>query len=110
MLDIQPLWGFLLYGVYAIAERLSGAESHTYYIEFLCLIITLFFIFYTLAQKETGKSKEEAGILGFKRSLAAHSFTWIGVQTMFVYMFAYVQYKMPELSALKWGRWFQFPF
>jgi Na+/melibiose symporter-like transporter len=104
LMDIQPLWGFLLYGIYAIIERLSGAESHTYYVEFICLLITLFFIFQTLLQKEAGKSKEEAGILGFKKILAAHSFTWIGIQTMFVYMFAYVQYKMPDLSALKMGQ------
>jgi MFS family permease len=68
------------------------------------LIITLFFIVYALSQKEAGKSKEEAGIIGFKKVLAAHSFTWIGVQTMFVYMFAYVQYKMPGLDALKMGQ------
>ena len=55
-------------------------------------------------QKEAGKSKEEAGIIGFKKLLAAHSFTWIGIQTMFVYMFAYDQFKMPQLNALKMGQ------
>lgn len=104
MMDIQPLWGFLVYSVYAIIKRLSGVESNNYYVEILCLIITLFFIIYTLAQKETGKSKEEGGILGFKKLLAAHSFTWIGVQTMFVYMFAYVQYKLPQLDNMKMGQ------
>ena len=46
----------------------------------------------------------KAGIIGFKKLLAAHSFTWIGVQTMFVYMFAYVQYKMPQLDNMKMGQ------
>lgn len=104
MLDIQPLWGFLLYSVYAIIKRLAGIESENYYVEIGCLIITLVFIVYALSQKEAGKSKEEAGIIGFKKVLAAHSFTWIGIQTMFVYMFAYVQYKMPGLDALKMGQ------
>lgn len=104
MLDIQPLWGFLIYSVYGVIKRLSGIQTSNYYPEIACGIITLFFIIYTLLQKEAGKSKEEAGIIGFKKVLAAHSFTWIGVQTMFVYMFAYVQYKMPNLNALKMGQ------
>lgn len=104
MMDIQPLWGFLLYSVYGIVKRLAGFESNSYYVEALCLLITLFFIVYTLMQKESGMSKEDAGILGFKKLLAAHSFTWIGVQTMFVYMFAYVQYKMPQLDNMKMGQ------
>ncbi len=32
--------------------------------------------------------------MDLKKVLAAHSFTWVGIQTMFVYMFAYVQYKV----------------
>lgn len=112
MMDIQPLWGFLAYSVYAIAKKLIGFNGYSLsihgieidYVVVLCLIITFFFIFYTLAQKEAGKSKEEAGIIGFKKLLAAHSFTWIGVQTMFVYMFAYVQYKMPGLDNMKMGQ------
>ena len=30
--------------------------------------------------------------------LAAHSFTWIGVQTMFIYMFAFLRYRLPDLN------------
>lgn len=104
LMDIQPLWGFLIYSVYAIIKRLAGIESKNYYVEIICLVITLLFILYALSQKEAGKSNEEAGIIGFRKVLAAHSFTWIGVQTMFVYMFAYIQYKMPHLNALKMGQ------
>lgn len=104
MLDIQPLWGFLIYSVYGVIKRLSGIQTTNYYPEIACVVITFFFIIYTLLQKEADKSKEEAGIIGFKKVLAAHSFTWIGIQTMFVYMFAYVQYKMPTLDALKMGQ------
>ncbi len=112
MMDIQPLWGFLAYSIYAIAKKLIGFSGYSVSIAniqidiviILCLFITFFFVFYTLAQKEAGKSKEEAGIIGFKKLLAAHSFTWIGVQTMFVYMFAYVQYKLPGLDNMKMGQ------
>ncbi len=91
---IQPLWGFLIYAVYAITFRLLNIKFENYYAEIICLLITLYFIFKVLLQKSENKSAAEKGIIGFKKVLAAHSFTWIGIQTMFVYMFAYVQYKI----------------
>ena len=92
--NIQPLWGFLLYAVYAITTRLLQIKLNNYYAEIICGVVTLYFILKVLFKSAEGKSKHEAGIIGFKKVLAAHSFTWIGVQTMFVYMFAYVQYKV----------------
>ena len=94
LISIQPLWGFLLYAVYAITMRLLKITFDNYYAEIICFIITLIFIFKVLLRKTEGKSKSEKGIIGFKKVLAAHSFTWIGIQTMFIYMFAYVQYKV----------------
>lgn len=110
---IQPLWGFLIYAVYAISMRLLNIKFENYYAEILCFIITLFFIIKVLTQKSVNKSIAEKGIIGFKKVLAAHSFTWVGIQTMFVYMFAYVQYKvfgltdgssMPEEISIQMGK------
>ena len=92
--DIQPLWGFLIYAVYAITARLFKFEMDNYYVEIICFAITLFFILKVILKNTSGLSKLESGLVGFKKVLAAHSFTWIGIQTMFVYMFAYVQYKI----------------
>ncbi len=91
---IQPLWGFLLYAIYAITLRALNIKFDNYYAEIVAFLITLFFIFKVLLQKTEGKSASEKGIIGFKKVLAAHSFTWVGIQTMFVYMFAYVQFKV----------------
>ncbi len=102
--NIQPLWGFFIYSIYGIIKHLTHYEPGNYYVEIACFVLTLFFIVLALLQKEAGKSKEVAGIIGFKKILAAHSFTWVGIQTMFVYMFAYVNYKMPELDALSMGQ------
>jgi MFS family permease len=96
--DIQPLWGFLIYAVYAITIKLLQIRFNNYYVEILCFAITLYFIFKVLAKSDAGKSKSEAGLIGFKKVLAAHSFTWIGIQTMFIYMFAYVQYKVYDIA------------
>ncbi len=97
--SIQPLWGFLIYAVYVIVIRIAHFRTNNYYIEILCFIITLFFISKSLLASSKGKSKNAAGLISFKKVLAAHSFTWIGIQTMFIYMFAYVQFKVFNISA-----------
>lgn len=91
---IEPLWGFLIYSIYAIVMRVLNIHFDNYYAEIICFIITIVFILKVLSQKSEGKSAAEKGLIGFKKVLAAHSFTWVGIQTMFVYMFAYVQYKV----------------
>jgi len=92
--NIRPLWGFLIYAVYAITARLFKFEMDNYYMEIVCFVITLFFIIQVILKTTDGLGKKQRGIIGFKKVLAAHSFTWLGIQTMFVYMFAYVQYKV----------------
>lgn len=99
LINIRPLWGFLMYGIYAIVKRLSGFEIPGYYFEMFALLVSVVLIAETLLKKEDGKSAEEAGKIGFQKVLAAHSFTWIGVQSMFIYFFAFVSFKMPDLIA-----------
>lgn len=99
MMNIRPLWGFLMYGIYAIIKRLSDFEFPGYYFEIFALIVTILLVAHALLQKEDGKSKEEAGKIGFQKVLAAHSFSWIGVQSMFIYFFAFVEFQIPELSS-----------
>lgn len=97
-LNIRPLWGFLMYGVYAIIKRLSGFEFPGYYFEAFAFGLTAILIIQALAKKETGKSAEVAGKIGFQKVLAAHSFSWIGVQSMFIYFFAFVEFQIPDLT------------
>ncbi|MCX7876248.1 MAG: MFS transporter [Melioribacteraceae bacterium] len=87
---IEPLWGFLIYSVYAIVMKLLNIHLENYYAEIICFVLTIFFILKVISQK----NEKGEGINSFKKVLAAHSFTWIGIQTMFVYMFAYVQFKV----------------
>jgi maltose/moltooligosaccharide transporter len=96
--SIRPLWGFLIYGIYAIVKRLSGFEFPGYWFEFFALGLSLFLIAQALLKSEEGKSKEEAGKIGFQKVLAAHSFSWIGAQSMFIYFFAFVDFRMPGMS------------
>lgn len=101
---IQPLWGFLIYGIYAMTIKLAGIEKDNYYVEIFCFALTIILLIKAVSTSEKGKSKSEAGLIGFQKVLAAHSFTWVGIQTMFVYMFTYVQAAMPDLSADKMGQ------
>lgn len=113
LLYIEPLWGFLVYAVYGIVAKLFDYHPGNYIAEIICFLITVLFILKTLLEKTGNKDSVQQGILAFKKILAAHSFTWIGIQTMFVYMYPYVQYKVfgynassviPEQDKLEMGR------
>lgn len=108
--DIKPLWGFLVYSVYASVLHLSGIEVAHYYFEILALLITLYFVFETLTKKEHDYSEHEAKHLGFKKVLAAHSFSWIGIQTMFVFCYAFLQEKMSGLTNEELGQTISYSF
>ncbi len=101
MKTILPLWGFLLYAIYGFLIRLAGIPRIPHYgFELFCLLVTIVVIAYTLTRKEDGSDKEKDGLTGFRKVLAAHSFTWIGVQTMFIYLFAFVKFRVPELMEI----------
>jgi MFS family permease len=94
LINIKPLWGFIAYDIYAIALQISGIKTDHYWAEIIAAIITLYFVIMTLFTKETSDDNS----IGFRKVLAAHSFSWIGVQTMFVFIIAFLQDKMPSLS------------
>ena len=108
--DIKPLWGFLAYSVYASFLHLTGTTTEHYYGEIAALIITLYFVFETLSKKEQNYSELEAKHLGFKKVLAAHSFSWIGIQTMFVFTYAFLQDKMSGLDVDQLGQTISYSF
>ena len=43
-------------------------------------------------------------LVEFRKVLAAHAFSWIGVQAMFVYMIAFVQQRFPNLDPKAGGQ------
>jgi len=99
MRTILPLWGFLLYALYIILTKITPMPIIPgYKLEMVAAALTVVLIIYTLSKKERGISRERDGIIGFRKVLAAHSFTWIGVQAMFIYFFAFVKYRIPDLS------------
>ncbi|TRX58069.1 MFS transporter [Thalassomonas sp. M1454] len=104
MINIKPLWGFIIYDIYAMGRQLSGATVDNYYVEIICAILTVKFVMQTMIAKEDDKTEHEAGLVGFRKILAAHSFSWIGIQTMFVFIFAFLQDKMTGISDADLGQ------
>lgn len=114
MMNIKPLWGFIIYDIYAMGLQISGIKTDHYWAEIIAAIITLFFVVQTLTAKEKveliGNDKnlnlpeQKNDLVGFRKVLAAHSFSWIGVQTMFVFIIAFLQDKMPSLSDDELGK------
>ncbi len=101
---IKPLWGFLIYAIYAMYARLTGFHDFDLYVNWFAGVLSIVLIAYTIFKKTDHLDEEEKGLEGFRKILAAHSFTWIGVQTMFVYMFAYLQYNFTALNDKELGQ------
>jgi MFS family permease len=103
LMIIQPLWGFLIYSVYAFALRLLDITIEHYWVEIACVILTLFFIIKSLAAKDVSNADGTSEV-GFKKVLAAHSFTWLGVQSMFIYVIGFVNQNHPSLNDTETGQ------
>ena len=101
LVAIRPLWGFLVYDVYAMTLRLLNIEVDHYYAEIACLVATVLLVTQALLEKER---PGHPGLASFRKVIAAHSFSWVGIQTTFVFLFAYLQQALPHLSDIDMGR------
>jgi MFS family permease len=100
LMAIQPLWGFLIYDIYAMSLRIAGIEHDHWYAEIVCGALTVFLIAKALL------AKEDAGdhLVGFRQVLAAHSFSWVGIHTTLVFLIVYIQSIMTGVDDIQLGR------
>jgi maltose/moltooligosaccharide transporter len=103
-LVLLPLWGILAYDLYALVARLAGTTATGYWPEASCAAVTLALFVVTLSKKSRDERLAHDDLVEFRKVLAAHSLSWIGVQTMFVYMIALVQQRFPDVDANGAGR------
>ena len=54
LMAIQPLWGFLIYDIYAMSLRLAGIEHEHYYAEIICGLLTVVLVVRALFARDTG--------------------------------------------------------
>lgn len=91
---LQPLWGLLLFAAYKIPVELLDMHISNNYVEYSCLGLTAVMSVYVFIIS----GKKEDNLREFQKILIAHAFTWLGVQSMFVYMFAYIQDQLPPMN------------
>ena len=101
MKAIRPLWGFLAYDVYAMGRRIAGIEPESYYAEIACAFVTLLLVVQALAEK---RGDPGDGLAGFRKVIAAHSLSWVGIFTTLVLLVPYLQQALPGLGDIELGR------
>ena len=101
---IRPLWAFLLYDVVAMALKLAGVQPPGMWLEAACIAFAALLFWQTLTARSRGAQFARQDLVDFRKVLAANSLSWIGVQTMFVYMIAFVQQRFPQLDADSTGK------
>ncbi len=101
LIAIRPLWGFLVYDIYAMGRRVLGLEPANYFAEIACAAISVFLVAQALMEKDR---RQPGSLTSFRRVIAAHSFSWVGIQTTFVFLFAYLQQQLPGLTNIDLGR------
>ena len=83
---------------------MAGIHFEHYYAEIVCGLLTIALVIKSLTAKETGLEPDAAAGVGFRKVLSAHSFSWIGIHTTFVFMFIYIQDSMGSLDGIQAGR------
>ena len=98
-----PLSGFMLFGFFGIINKvllqgsLDAYQTPAVYVSFgITFIVGIWAILQGLPKEQDS--------LEFRKILLAHSFTWLGVQSMFVYMTPYVtEVLYPNLGDTVWA-------
>ncbi|NLI72529.1 MAG: SLC45 family MFS transporter [Bacteroidales bacterium] len=99
LISVFPLLGLLIYGIYVLISKLFGVDvpgkihiGNIYLgsIEFISLVIFIITSLMVLMNAlRLPKNTNE-----YQKVLLAHAFTWVGVQTMFIYAFFFLSQKM----------------
>jgi len=101
---IRPLWAILAYNIVAMALKLVGVTVPWLWLEGACAVATAWLFWRTLTERSASSGVARNDLVDFRKVLAANSLSWIGVQTMFVYMITFVQQRFPSLDADASGR------
>lgn len=92
--SIKPLWGFVIYALYAMPARVMGISFDHQWIEYGAFAFTLIMMAHSVFNNKTDHNPHA----GFQQVATANALSWLGIQTMFVYMIAFVQTRMPLLD------------
>lgn len=100
---IEPLWAFLLYDIVAMSLRLAGITPTGYGLEIAFGALAAVLIWRALVVRPEG-ARSADDYADYRKVLAANSLSWIGMQTLFVYVIAFAQQRFPALGADEIGK------
>ncbi len=105
---MRPLWAFAVYALVVMALKLAGIKEHSLWLEAWFGAVALGLIAYTLTEQQTLDGRDD--VPGFRKVLAAHSISWFGMQTLFVYLIGFVKQRFPDLDQDATGSLMSFSF
>ncbi len=103
LIGTLPLWGVFAYDIYALGTRLFEVERTSFLAEWLCGFATAGLIIWVMFFKKPSAQAGSEDLTEFQKIMAAHSFSWVGVQTMFVFYYPYLEFVMPNGDSELWG-------
>lgn len=98
-----PLWAVFAFDIYAFGTRLAGVEREGYLPEILAAIATAALMGWVLFLKKPKPGAGREDMTEFQKIMAAHSFSWIGVQSMFVFYYPYLEHVLPDGDETLWA-------
>jgi Na+/melibiose symporter-like transporter len=70
----------------------------------VCGILTIALVIKALLARENADDRAANHLIGFRQVLAAHSFSWIGIHTTFVFLFVYLNSIMTAVDDIQIGK------
>lgn len=93
-----PLYGFIAFGLFVVVNKMilnAGWDNMQTNFMYVCLLATIIFGAITIWK---GK-QQPSDTNDFQKILLAHSFSWLGIQSMFVMSYFYIKEKMlPDID------------
>lgn len=108
LLLMRPLWAFAVYALIAMGLKMAGYHTHSLWLEVVFGALALVLIAHALTERQTLDGHED--LAGFRKVLAAHSISWFGMQTLFVFIIGFVQQRFPQLDDKATGQLMSFSF
>jgi len=98
LLLMRPLWAFAAYAVVAMGLKLAGHGEHSLWIEAGFGVACLLLMTHALMERQPAPGTAAEDLPAFRKVLAAHSLSWIAMQTTFVYIIATLEQRFPALD------------
>ncbi|WP_407528243.1 MFS transporter [Lacibacter sp. MH-610] len=90
---LLPLYGFIVFGLFVVINKMilqGGWDNIQTKVMYACLIATLLLGAFTIRKGKRQPSDSN----DFQKILLAHSFSWLGIQSMFVMSYFFIREKM----------------